>query len=143
MQEKNKISFIVWGEPYGKKNMKPVKRGGFMTQVQPKANSDYMTMVKLSYIEQCKDFMFLIDQPLKVVINAYKTPPKSVSKKKYQQMLNNEIRPITKPDCDNISKAICDSLNKLAFADDSAIVELQVNKYYGERARVEVEIYGY
>ncbi len=49
-------------------------------------------------------------------------------------------KPITKPDTDNISKAVCDSLNKLAFRDDSQITTLIVKKYYATIPRVEVEI---
>ena len=35
-----------------------------------------------------------------------------------------------KPDCDNLAKSICDSLNTMVFADDSQVVHLVVSKRY-------------
>ena len=52
-----------------------------------------------------------------------------------------EIRPIKRPDWDNIGKLITDALiNNLAYHDDSQIVSCTVEKYYSEQPRVEVEI---
>ena len=55
-------------------------------------------------------------------------------------MLCGNIRPTKKPDCDNISKVICDALNGIAFHDDSMIVELAVEKFYSENPCVDVVI---
>ena len=55
-------------------------------------------------------------------------------------MLSMQQRPVKKPDMDNIVKAIADSLNDLAYHDDSQIVETTVEKFYGEEPRVEVVI---
>lgn len=38
-------------------------------------------------------------------------------------MLAGEIRPTKKPDMDNVVKIIADSLNNLAYYDDTQIVE--------------------
>ena len=56
-------------------------------------------------------------------------------------MLKGNIRPTKKPDCDNVLKIVADSLNQIAYKDDSQIVETSVKKYYAEIPRVEVEIY--
>ena len=49
--------------------------------------------------------------------------------------------PQKKPDADNVAKIILDSLNKIAFDDDSQVVELQVNKLWTEESeRVEFEL---
>jgi len=55
-------------------------------------------------------------------------------------MADGIIRPTKKPDIDNICKIICDSLNKIAYHDDSQIVDCQVRKFYSERPRVVVTI---
>jgi len=73
------------------------------------------------------------DAMLDVKIDAYYEVPKSASKKKRQEMLSNIIRPTKKPDFDNIGKIICDSLNLIAYHDDSAIVEARVGKFYIEK----------
>ncbi len=55
-------------------------------------------------------------------------------------MLNGIIRPTKRPDFDNIGKIICDSLNMIAYHDDSAIVDGRVRKFYSDVPRVEVII---
>lgn len=47
-------------------------------------------------------------------------------------MIKGEIRPTKKPDLDNVAKIICDGLNKIAYEDDSQIIDLTVTKYYAE-----------
>ena len=66
--------------------------------------------------------------------------PKSASKKKRAAMLAGEIRPTKKPDMDNVVKIIADSLNNLAYYDDTQIVDCQCRKFYSENPRVEVTI---
>ena len=55
-------------------------------------------------------------------------------------MLKNEIRPTKKPDLDNVAKLILDSLNNVAYKDDSQIVMLKVEKFYGEIPRMEIDL---
>ena len=45
----------------------------------------------------------------------------------------------SRPDLDNIIKAILDGLNAVIFADDAAVAEIVASKKYGEE-RVEVQI---
>ncbi|MCM1007771.1 MAG: RusA family crossover junction endodeoxyribonuclease [Ruminococcus flavefaciens] len=47
-------------------------------------------------------------------------------------MLGAKLRPIKKPDADNVLKIIADSLNGIACHDDSQIVSCEIHKYYGE-----------
>ena len=55
-------------------------------------------------------------------------------------MLANRILPVKKPDCDNIAKIVLDALNKIAYKDDSQVIELSVKKLYSEVAKVSVHI---
>ena len=57
-------------------------------------------------------------------------------------MLSGIIFPTKKPDLDNIAKIICDALNGFAYADDSRIVSMMINKEYGENPGVHVSIWG-
>ena len=50
------------------------------------------------------------------------------------------ISPTKKPDLDNIAKAILDSLNGIAYKDDSQIVSLLISKKYSDRPRVEIAL---
>lgn len=71
---------------------------------------------------------------------AYYQIPKSTSKKRRAEMLSRKLRPIIKPDYDNIGKVVSDGLNKIAYHDDAAIVDGLVRKFYSDIPRVEVII---
>ena len=73
-------------------------------------------------------------------IRAYYSIPASASKKRQAAMEAGEIRPVKKPDADNVCKVICDSLNGVAYRDDTQIVDCMVRKFYGEVPRVLVTI---
>ena len=98
-------------------------------------------LVRLEYERQCDGFCFPPNVPLGMSIKAYMGIPKSASKKKQQQMLEGSLRPLKRPDLDNICKAIEDSICNIAYPDDSQIVESQLNKFYGDPPRAEIEIW--
>jgi Holliday junction resolvase RusA-like endonuclease len=77
---------------------------------------------------------------VQVAILAYFQIPKSTSNKAKKAMESTEIRPTKKPDADNIIKIILDSLNKLAYDDDSQVVSVRLEKFYSNEPRVEVAI---
>lgn len=130
------VTFTIKGQPMGKQRPKFSTYGGFVKTYTPKETVNYETLVKMSYY----GLQYFGDEPLKVTIKAYYQIPKSYSKKKRLMAINGELRPITKPDCDNIAKIICDALNSVAYDDDKQIVELVVQKYYAEEPRTEVTI---
>jgi len=77
---------------------------------------------------------------VQVGIIAYYPIPKSASKKKRADMESGKLRPIVKPDLDNVMKVVCDALNQIAYRDDSQIVAASLVKMYSNTPRVEVEI---
>lgn len=48
--------------------------------------------------------------------------------------------PVVKPDLDNLAKAILDGLNQVAWVDDSQIVKLHLEKVYGEKPFISVQM---
>ena len=75
-----------------------------------------------------------------MIMDIYRQIPKSVSKKRRELKNERIIRPTVKPDIDNYTKGILDSLNGICWIDDSQIVSLIANKYYSDEPRVEIEI---
>lgn len=126
---KHMALFTVPGEPVGKGRPKFSTAGGFAKAYTPKKTVNYENLVKMSFKEHCGDSNQL-EGPLAVVIDAYYSIPKSVSKKKSKQMMEDAIMPEKKPDCDNIAKVILDALNKIAYKDDAQVVDLTVHKHY-------------
>lgn len=138
-----KVKFFVPGSPQGKARPRVVRRkdGRSMTYT-PDKTVKYEELVQRQYIAQSGGYQFALDLPLIVRILAVFPIPKSTSKKRRQEMLEGAILPTKKPDADNIAKVICDALNGIAYGDDSHIVNLMINKEYGEVPGVRVSIWG-
>ena len=98
----------------------------------------YENWVRLCYKEQ--DGRYL-EGAVRAIITIYYKVPKSYSKKRVQAIREGVEYPQKKPDSDNIAKIILDSLNKIAFDDDSQVVELKVFKRWTEELeRIELEL---
>ncbi len=132
------MRFTVYGKPVAKGRPKFSSRGGFVRSYTPEKTVNYENLVKLSF-DMCEEKAKL-DGQLGVEMVVYCPIPKSTSKKNKALMLDGSIRPTTKPDLDNIAKAILDALNGRAFDDDKQVVKLTMEKYYSDTPRVEVEI---
>lgn len=140
------VKFTVYGEPKGKQRPKfsahKSKDGEktFAKAYTSKQTVMYENQIKAEYGNQCDNFRFPDDAMLDVRIFAFYGIPKSTSKKKRKMMIEGKIRPVKKPDFDNVAKVVCDSLNNIAYRDDAMIVDGMFRKYYGEQPRVEVTI---
>ena len=55
-------------------------------------------------------------------------------------MITGEIKPVVKPDVDNVAKSILDALNGIIYLDDKQIIELDIEKIYAETSWTEVKI---
>ena len=64
-----------------------------------------------------------------------------MTKKNRKLIEEGKLHPTKKPDLDNVAKIVLDSLNGIAYSDDSQIVKLNVEKHYSENPRVEVTLY--
>lgn len=65
--------------------------------------------------------------------------PASWSKTKRASALANQIRPVGKPDCDNILKTI-DALNGIVWRDDSQVVRAGISKIYGTSPELAITV---
>ena len=132
------INLTIPGEPTGKGRHRTTKTGHTYT---PEKTRSYEKEVQTCYQ---MDYMGkqLLEGELIAEIDAYFKIPKSATKGKRLAMKNNIVRPTKKPDSDNIAKIILDSLNKIAYKDDSYVIELTVKKWWTlDNPRVEVLIY--
>ena len=84
-----------------------------------------------------------IESRVKVTIIAYFGIPKSTSKKKEAEMLQENISPTKKPDADNIIKIVLDAMNKFAFKDDTQVTKLEIEKKYDNTPRIYIKIEEY
>lgn len=125
---------IVEGKIRGKARPRICKGHAFT----PKTTVDYENKVRECYIKQEGKYL---EGSIKAIIKAYYKIPKSYTKKRVQAIKEGLELPNKKPDADNIAKIILDSLNKVAYKDDSQVIELIVTKEYTEEnERVEFEL---
>jgi Holliday junction resolvase RusA-like endonuclease len=135
---KNRIQFDVIGKPYGQKRPRAFRRGKFLGIYAPKENVEYSVKVVNAFNKVGKKYD---DVPLVIEIQAFFKKPKLTKKEQALNLPKNKF-PTKKPDGDNIAKAILDSLNQVAYHDDSYVTELSVSKYYTDGdERVNVVIY--
>lgn len=132
--------FEVQGEILGKARPRMNTRTG--RAYTPTKTKNYEYFMKKWFITQCPNFKQL-ENRIKVTIIAYFDNPQSTSKKKATEMLNQNISPTKKPDIDNITKIVLDSMNKLAFKDDTQVTKLEVEKKYSTEPKIYVKIEEY
>ena len=131
------MKIIINEKPKGKQRPRHTKYGITYT---PKETKDYEDLIKIEAIRQCrKELIPEWEGEVKIKIIANFEPPKSVSKKKRQELLES-VGYTHKPDWDNIGKMVCDALNGVAYKDDSQIGCALVFKNYAEKDSLEIEI---
>ena len=130
------VNFTVYGAPVGKGRPRFTRGGRAYT---PEKTREFEEKVRDCWRTQ-SGAGFAGKVPLLASVVAYFPIPQSVSKKKAEAMAGTFH--VNRPDADNIAKAILDSLNGLAFPDDSAVQIDRCWKIYTNAApRVEVKIY--
>lgn len=132
-------SFTVPGIPVAKGRPRVTIRGGRPQAYTPEKTEKYENLVRLAFTEKYGETV-PASGPIILEFRAYFPVPKSFSKKKKQLALQGVLQKTTKPDLDNIQKAIQDGLNGVAFVDDSQIFRYVATKSYSETPRVDIEI---
>lgn len=131
-----RLMFEVPGEPVAKARPRVVHNNGFTRAYTPAKTKNFENLVRLMYVNKYKDTK--LKGPLSVSIHAFFGIPKSASKKLKHEWIKGRC-PVTKrPDTDNVVKSVTDSLNKIAYDDDSQIAEIYVTKEWSERPRTMV-----
>ena len=128
------MRFEVAGEVIGKGRPRFTRSGRTYT---PKKTLDYERAIKRAYLNK---YTYLSKRSIRIKICAYLEVAKSHSKVKKQKMLANELQCTKKPDVDNIVKVVLDALNKVAYRDDTQVVELVAIKRWSNESRLKVII---
>ncbi len=126
--------FTVHGKIHGKMRAKARNAGRFAMVYDPQENKTWQHRIIEAYIHDCGNPKpFDGETPLHLYIAAYFAIPKAFSKKKRELALMRAIRPIKKPDFDNIAKIVADALGDgVAYPDDKQITDAEQIKLYSE-----------
>lgn len=108
--------------------------GGFYVK-NAKSNNNHM----VKYMKD-KGINNKIITEMKLDISFYLPTPNAMKKKDKILSELKMVRPLAKPDNDNIAKTYQDMMNMNLFIDDSNIVDLHIKKFYSAKPRVDIEI---
>jgi Holliday junction resolvase RusA-like endonuclease len=119
------MKIFIPGEPIAQPRVKVSTRGGFARAYVDAKHPihAYKQAIRLAYVNAGGE---VLEGPVSIKIVCWFERPKSHSKKRRQ-----EPEPkTTKPDSDNLGKAILDALNGIAYNDDGQVYRLTVEKWY-------------
>lgn len=123
------VRFTVPGQPQGKGRAKIVKIGGFSRMATPAKTVAYEGLVAHA-AQQAMAGCPLLDGPVAIDLVLDCQVPASWSQRKQRLALAGKVRPTTKPDVDNVVKAIFDGCNGVLWRDDVQVVTLSLRKVY-------------
>lgn len=115
----------------------------FVHVYTPNASADHqhmrmMTEEELEHLDEISNN--LICTPCIVEYNAFHSIPNNWSQRDKFLAEIGLIRPITRPDWDNIGKKYSDMYNQNIWLDDSFVIEGSVKRYYSILPRVEINL---
>lgn len=130
------IEFEILGKPLGKARPRVTRKGFTYT---PQKTVNYENLIRWTFQSKFpnhKPFEGYIEAEIKAIFDV----PKSYSKKKKLELLDGNCNYDHTPDVDNVAKIVLDSLNGIAYKDDSQVTVLKVIKEYGDQAKIIVKL---
>lgn len=139
------LSFEVLGEPIPQARARFTRAGRMYTPAKTRKWKKHVSRAAKAAAAQ---LAAPLTGPLRMTV-AFSLPiPSSWTKRKQNQALLNQLKPIGKPDVDNLAKAVMDAINDctdadeqpLIWKDDCQVVTLIAAKRYGACGYVTVHI---
>lgn len=127
-----RVTFTVPGRPFAKQRPRATRQGRVYTPAETVSYERAVGVIAAQHFPEP------LTGPVRLTVWATFACPKSWSKRKLDATIH---RPHTqRPDLDNILKAIEDGLNRIAFADDAQIAEIDARKVWGHEGKVVVMV---
>ena len=139
---KNYFEFEVPGKAVPQARPASSFRGGKYWRYDPPKCREYKNKILQCLKWQCgiSQDNYEYSGAVKVEVIEYRKIPKSWSKIKRAAALENKIRPVTKPDTDNILKIVKDALNGVLWKDYAQVVSDKIEKFYAQEPRLVVRV---
>lgn len=130
------ITFSVAGDPVPQPRPRVSTRGGFARAYVPATHAVHAYRAAIADAARAAG-AGVHGEPVEVVIDLVFARPKSHLRK---NGLKADAPRYPRVDVDNAAKAALDSLNGVAWEDDSQVTRLVVEKTYGSEARTTIRI---
>lgn len=134
-----KVEFLVPGEVRGKGRPRATARGGFARVYTDDKTMAYESLIR-RYAAQAMGDQLPTTEPVSLSLYIQRSIPASWSKRKRQDAEGGRLYPVSKPDADNVLKAVADACNSIVYRDDAQIVDVTLRKRYGPRDGLTVAI---
>lgn len=115
------VEFFVPGEPRGKGRPRAARRGKHITLYTDSKTAAYENLVAV-FASQAMKGMPPMREAVRLTVDVRLPIRQSWSKRKQADALNGNLQAITKPDLDNVIKAVKDGCNGVVWHDDSQVV---------------------
>ena len=136
-----KIEFFVPGTPVGKGRPRAARRGTGVVMFTPEKTAGYEALVAAAASNAMRaEAGPLFTGPLEAALEMRIPIPASWSKAHKAAALAGIELPTSKPDIDNVAKAILDACNGVVFRDDAQVVMLVATKAFSDEPGVRVVI---
>lgn len=131
------ITFVVPGQPQGKGRPRVGRVGANARLFTPAKTVAYEGLIAHA-AQTAMAGRAMFEGPVAVEMALHCQVPASWSKRKQADALAGRVRPTTKPDADNVVKAVFDGCNGVLWRDDVQVVDARVRKVYAKTPCVEV-----
>lgn len=133
------VTFSIPGQPQGKGRPRVGSIAGKARMFTPAKTAAYEGLIAHAAAAALAGRP-LLDGPVEVAMAIECQVPTSWSGKKQRMALAGEIHPTTKPDVDNVVKAVFDGCNGVLWRDDVQVVSLKLRKRYCATPQVRVMV---
>jgi Holliday junction resolvase RusA-like endonuclease len=130
------VTIVIGGPPTAKGRPRVTRRGFVYT---PSKTRKFEAHGRLA-AQQAMDGRPPITVPVRAEITIDLPVPASWSAKRRDTALRGDIRPTSRPDCDNYVKSALDAINNIVVTDDGLVVDLVVTKKYAAIPQLTITI---
>ena len=135
----NALKFSVPGQPVAKGRPRSFVRAGRVGHHTPEKTVRYENLVAW-HAAQAMVGRTLFEGPVQLTVSAWFQIPASWPEKKKASARFGNLRPASRPDADNVLKAVSDAMNGVVYRDDAQAVHVTVIKRFADAPRVDIQV---
>lgn len=137
----NQLFFAIRGEPVGQSRPRFSFKTGHAYEERKSSDEKARIRAHVSEVVELNQWTTAHpDMPISIKIVSYRPIPSSKPMWFKEAARQGLVRPLTKPDCDNLIKLYLDAMNGLVYADDKQVSSVAYEAFYAEEPVTEVVV---